>query len=126
VVAHGFDPTVEIILEGMEDTDRSCTGGTLTSFEVLEEHPNRVTIALAADGPGWLFQADVWFPGWIARVDGEQAPLYSANYLFRAVSVPTGFHEIEIIYRPYSFYLGVLISLCAWIWMGVRFVRERR
>jgi uncharacterized membrane protein YfhO len=59
--------------------------------------------------------SDVWYPGWQAFVDGELAKLWRANYLFRAVAVPAGEHEITIAYQPKVFYGGVAVSSVALI-----------
>ena len=40
-----------------------------------------------------------------------QQPLYAANLIMRGVYVPAGAHDIEFIYEPLSFRLGVYISL---------------
>jgi uncharacterized membrane protein YfhO len=37
-------------------------------------------------------------PGWIAEVDGERAPIYTANYLFMGVLVPEGAHTLTFRY----------------------------
>jgi uncharacterized membrane protein YfhO len=71
----------------------------------------------SADG-GWLVLADTWYPGWQAAVDGERVPLYRADYLFRAVEVPPGEHQVSFTYRPLSVRLGVLISILAWLAVG--------
>jgi hypothetical protein len=126
VTTPDFDFDSEVVLEGSDPTARTCTGGTLKTLEIHEETPNRVTIKVSTDGPGWLFQADTWFPGWRAQVDGDRVPLYNANFLFRAVPVPAGSHQVVLVYQPFSFYLGVLISLGTWAWLGVRFVRKQR
>jgi hypothetical protein len=66
---------------------------------------------VSSQSTGWLVLSDVWYPGWQAWVDGEIATLERADYLFRAVEVPAGSHQVEFIYRPYSFYIGAVISL---------------
>src|SRR5262249_17518788 len=46
------------------------------------------------DSPGWLVLTDMWFPSWTCTLDGETRPIYPGNYLFRAVPVPAGQHEL--------------------------------
>jgi uncharacterized membrane protein YfhO len=52
-------------------------------------------------------------------VDGQETPIYRANYLFRAVYVPAGQHSVDFVYRPRAFRLGLLISLCATVAVSV-------
>jgi uncharacterized membrane protein YfhO len=88
----------------------------------LNENPNRLSVVLQASEPGYLVLADVWFPGWQARIDGNPALVLRANYLFRAVSIPAGKHQIDWIYRPASFYLGALVSTLAWAGVAILFI----
>jgi hypothetical protein len=60
---------------------------------------------------GFLFISDSWFPGWKAKVDGEEAPVYRADYAFRAVPVSKGYHKVEFSYDPISLKMGLWISL---------------
>ncbi len=84
-MAPAFDPETGVVLEGDNSSNRNCTGAKIRNLQVLDEQSNRVSIQVDADGPGWLVQSDVWFPGWTASVDGDRVPLLEANYLFRGV-----------------------------------------
>jgi hypothetical protein len=64
----------------------------------------------SADG-GWLLVEENWYPGWWAWVDGAPSPLLRADYLFMAVAVPQGEHEIRLEYHPVSFASGVFLSI---------------
>lgn len=72
--------------------------------------PNRVVIEASGDAPGYLVLTDVWYPGWAGTVDGHPARLYRANYLFRAVPVTAGTHEVVFTFAPDSYRLGKIIS----------------
>lgn len=83
-----------------------------------DQGPNKVSVHVESSSPGWLMLADVWYPGWRAKIDGEQAPIHKADYLFRAVQVPAGAREVVFIYQPVGFYLGLGVSLLAWTSLG--------
>jgi hypothetical protein len=73
--------------------------------------PNQVLVTVE-DGPaGYLVLADIWFPGWTCTVDGEPASIHRANYLFRAVALPAGAHEVAFSFTPASYSWGKLISM---------------
>jgi uncharacterized membrane protein YfhO len=55
--------------------------------------------------------ADIHNPGWIATIDGREAPILRANCALRAVAVPEGKHEILYRYRPASLRRGRVVSL---------------
>ena len=49
-----------------------------------------------------LIESENNAPGWIARVDGTQTPIYEAYTTLRGVVVGPGKHKIEMRYRPLS------------------------
>ncbi len=61
--------------------------------------------------PGYLVLLDSYYPGWASYIDGREAPIFRANYAFRAVEVPAGEHRIEFRYRPGPFYTGQGVTL---------------
>jgi hypothetical protein len=78
---------------------------TITRYE-----PETVEIATRSPAPGLLILADQVFPGWSATVDGQPAPILTANHTLRAVYLPAGDHVVRYHYAPLSFTLGALLS----------------
>ncbi|MDP8921390.1 MAG: YfhO family protein [Chloroflexota bacterium] len=63
------------------------------------------------DGPGgFLVLTDLYHRGWRARIDGREAPVYIANFLFRGVHVPPGAHTVEFVFDPLSLRVGRAVS----------------
>ena len=88
-------------------------GGSFRPAEVTDYRPNRVAVRLP-DGPGgWLVLTDVWYPGWVCRVDGVSVPVYRANHAFRAVPVPVGAREAVFTCEPASLRVGGWVSAAA-------------
>ena len=56
---------------------------------------------------------DPYYPGWRSFVDGAEVELLRANYLFRAVALPPGEHEVVFRFDPASLRLGATISIVA-------------
>lgn len=75
----------------------------------------RVSLADA----GVLVVSDTWYPGWAAIVDGKPVEITHTNGVVRGVRVPAGRHLVEMRYRPFSFRLGVGVSLTAVALLGV-------
>jgi hypothetical protein len=78
---------------------------------IREYQPNRVIIDAVETAAGWLVLTDVWYPGWTCTVDGEPVEVYRANYLFRAIHVDAGRHEVVFRFEPQSYRSGRIISL---------------
>lgn len=57
-----------------------------------------------------VFSEIYYDKGWEAFIDGKPAQYFRANYVLRAMIVPSGSHEIEFLFKPTSYYTGSLIS----------------
>lgn len=82
---------------------------------VLKEYaPNRLVYTCESETGGLAVFSEVHYPGgWFAEVDGQEVPVYRANYILRAVQLPAGRHEVVFRFDPPSFRLGERISRAA-------------
>lgn len=96
------------------------------TWSILEADPNRVVIDATPETPGLLVLGDVFYPGWVASVDGEPVPILRTNRMFRGVSVDAGQHRITFEYHPWSLYIGACISGIGWVGLLVFLVQSRR
>jgi hypothetical protein len=120
-----FDAEREVMLE---EALPAGMAGTTGSARIVEYEPELVIISAALDGPGVVVLHDAYHPDWEVRVDGEVGELLRANYLFRAVAVPGGRHEVRFVYRPASFIVAAWVSGGSWIaaLLALAFVWKRR
>jgi uncharacterized membrane protein YfhO len=44
----------------------------------------------------------IYYPGWIAEVDGKTVPIQRSGALFWAVEVPSGTHSVTFHFAPFS------------------------
>ena len=97
----GFDPRREAIVEragGRRGVGRDRRG---------DQDRGRPGRGHAPSGGGLVVLSDVYFPGWKATVDGEEAPIERVDYLLRGVAVGPGEHEIVMEYQPWSWRIGL-------------------
>jgi len=69
-----------------------------------------IKFRIDSDQPAWMRIGMTWYPGWQAEVDGDDTPVYHADYVFSAFRVPAGSHEVMFRYRPVSIIAGAAIS----------------
>ncbi len=97
------DAQLAVGLEG----ERAPEVGRVT---VRGSEGDRLGLDVEAVGDALLVISQVYYPGWVARVDGEETPLFRVDGLLQGVAVPAGTHQVEIRFRPLSFRLGLAIS----------------
>lgn len=107
----GFDFDRVVVLENpAPQTMSNCSGNGESKLSIMKEDSRYLKVKLETNQDGYLFIADLWYPGWQAVVDGQLVEILRSNYLFRAIPVFAGAHEIEMVYRPKVYYLGAGIS----------------
>ena len=109
--APDFDPARRVVLP--HEPGIALPGGdTVGSMvEVVEYTPTGMSLQVDMVDNGLLVLSEVYYPGWRARLDGQPAPIYRANYLLRAVPVEAGQHRVEVYYDPPLFKVGLIITV---------------
>lgn len=79
--------------------------------KIMQYQPNKVVIRTQSTVVGFLFLSDTYFPGWIARVDGKQTTIFQTDYAFRSIEIPKGNHIVVFSYQPFSFILGLFVTI---------------
>lgn len=103
-----FNPLQTALVE--ENLTLSSQPDPNASAAVESLSDNSMEVRTSSKIANFLVTSDVYYPGWRARIDGKEAPLYRANYALRGVLVPAGQHRVVFEYRPWAFRLGALIS----------------
>jgi hypothetical protein len=118
----GEAEALNLILEGKVNLDQkiifdSTYQGTISScnqiqgeIDILEEKPGYLKLNANLEEDSWIFWSQAWYPGWRGEIDGKQADVQRANYLFQAIYSSKGKHEVEFLYRPDSYIWGAGIS----------------
>lgn len=78
----------------------------------LQYAPNQLRVQATVSAAALLVVSDAYTEDWQVTVDGQVARLYRANYALRGVSLAPGEHEVVFTYRPRSFVMGSMVSLC--------------
>ena len=89
-----------------EPNDPSAERTSVTSYEA-----ERIRLKTSTGAPGLLMMSEMYYPAWKAYVDGHPVPLFSADYMLRAVPVPAGDHTVELRYESPTLNAGIAISL---------------
>jgi len=121
LTSDSFDPYSEVVVEG-NDADLSGLAqsprSAVSAGDIQEYTATYVKASVTTNSKALVILNDTNFPGWQASIDGRSAPIFSANYLFRGVVVPSGTHVVEFRYAPRSFAIGGFISIASVFVLG--------
>lgn len=62
----------------------------------------QVEVVVVSPRGGLLTLHDIYYPGWVADIDGKPAPIVRAELLFRGVEVRPGVHHVTFRFAPFS------------------------
>ena len=70
--------------------------------KINSSRPGHVELVTASAAGGLLVLHDIYYPGWVAEVDGKSVPIRRTDMLFRGIEVPAGNHHITFRFVPFS------------------------
>ncbi len=107
-----FDSLRSVILEEKPGlVFKSMPANTKDNLKILKYSLNEVVIQAELEQPGILVLTDAWYPGWQAYIDNKKTKIYIADYVFRAIELTDGKHQIRFVYQPRSILYGMIITL---------------
>lgn len=117
ICAPAFDCRKTVVIEPDSATVKKLDDSALSSLflplKALRQNANQVAIDYSSTVPAFVVLTDTFYPGWHATIDGQPTEIFRANYLFRAVHVPSGKHTVRFEYWPFSLVAGLVLFSCA-------------
>ncbi len=101
-----YDKRFASQLEGRIISKDSTATISLTDYK-----PNHLTYKSQTGSDQLAVFSEIYYDkGWNAYIDGKSAPYFRANYVLRAMIVPTGSHTIEFKFEPKVYATGEKIA----------------
>ncbi|MBC6936117.1 MAG: hypothetical protein DWB42_09785 [Chloroflexi bacterium] len=113
-----FDPARTVIIAGGDDSAAPAAepAEVLPANASIETYtPTHIEITANTDTGGWLVLTDAYFPGWQAQINGQAAPVYRADVMFRAVRLPAGKSRVVFTFIPTGWPWIFLPGAAAWL-----------
>jgi hypothetical protein len=120
-----FDPARQAVLHGAPESLIDSTGSDAMVIVVSRtDTRTEYAVEVTGDADAVIVMNDAYFPGWMAEIDGQSVPLYRADVMFRAVTVPPGRHTLIVAYRPPWLQPLLAFGAAAWLvfalaWLAV-------
>jgi hypothetical protein len=97
-------------LERVPLADLPLPAGPPGELSVLRDAPEELLVSTRTPAARLLVVSDTFFPGWRARVDGEEVDIRRVNFVARGVLVPPGEHRVHFRYEPRGLALGAALT----------------
>ena len=114
-LGQGFDPAITAVVhKEFENYLSELNPNKSGSIELTDYKPNELTYKSNTGGDQLAVFSEVWYgpnKGWQAYIDDKPVDHIRANYILRALKVPSGEHTIRFEFKPQSFASGELLSL---------------
>ena len=101
--------------------------------KLVKYEPNNLQYTIDSKKGGVVVFAEIYYPGWMATIDGQPAELGRVNYILRALNVKAGKHTVVLDFHPTSIsttetiaYIAIVILLLAIIGAGYMRFKNRK
>jgi len=121
---NSFDPMGDAVIHKEFEQYVAGLNPTKNGSILLKSYsPNKIEYESTTDGDQLAVFSEIWYgpdKGWVAYLDGKEVDHVRANYVLRAMKIPSGKHNIVFEFKPKSYYLGETISLiCSGLLLGL-------
>lgn len=115
VALRNFDPAKTAIIDkrfakqvSALNLKKDVAGG----IKLVTYKPNHLTYQSKSASEQLAVFSEIYYPsGWNAYVDGKKMDYVRANYVLRAMIIPSGEHTIEFRFEPVEYVIGEKVSL---------------
>lgn len=80
-------------------------------IKLTKYSPNELVYEYSAANSALAVFSEVYYPGWVAEVDGQKVDLLRANYILRAAELPAGNHTLIMSFEPEAYKKGGVIAV---------------
>ena len=102
-----------------EQVRASSAVDSLDTVVLKEYQPNALKYEVNSKNGGVVVFSEIYYPGWISTIDGEEVEHGRADYILRAMNVPAGKHIVEFKFDPKSLHLTETIAYIALVLLAV-------
>jgi hypothetical protein len=110
-----FNPRAQVYLPSEARGAVTVTNTAAVEISAERFSAGEIDTDVEASAPTVLVAAQSYYHPWHAYVDGENVPLFRANYAFQAVAIPQGKHKVRLVYQDRAFEIGAAISVVTWL-----------
>jgi len=85
----------------------------MSTIKLISYEPNKLEYDVDSKTGGAVVFSEIYYPGWKSFIDGKEVAHGRANYILRAMNVPSGKHTITFTFDPDSIHVTETIAFSA-------------
>jgi len=105
-----FDPRAVAIVDPANHPATSHFSPGASEARVLHIGDGDIALAVSTAGEGFLVLSENAYPGWRARIDGAEVPIYRTDVALQGIVVPPGTHRVEFTMESRTLRAGLALS----------------
>ncbi|HEY0653356.1 MAG TPA: YfhO family protein [Chryseosolibacter sp.] len=94
------------VIDASNFPDAPSTSDSTGTITLTSNELKTLKYESSSSSEGLVVFSEIYYPGWVATIDGKEVPVMRANYLLRALEVPAGKHSIEFTFAPKAYAVG--------------------
>lgn len=107
----GLNTKTTAVIDNSKFKQSKTTYNSEGTVALTSYAPDKLTYAYSSETPSLAVFSEIYYPkGWIATIDGSEIPILRANYILRALDLPSGNHTIEFRFVPDVYTIGNKIT----------------
>ncbi len=109
-----FEPARTVVIDtdpGFALKDTSYSGQWQAQF--TDYRLNSMALNVSTPKDGFLVFSEIYYPGWMAYIDGTPQIIYRADWNQRVIPIRSGFHRVELRFESRPFRNGMWITAAA-------------
>ena len=102
----------EVVVDQRYDVPPNLDYDSTATIQLTNYKANHLSYTSSASKKQFAVFSEIYYDkGWNAYIDGKLVPHVRANYLLRALPIPSGKHTIEFKFEPQTYYATENITL---------------
>jgi len=105
-----FDPRAVAIVDAADQPATSHFSPGSSDARLVRVGDGDLGLAVSTTGGGFLVLSENAYPGWRARIDGAEVPIYRTDVTLQGIVVPPGTHRVEFTMESRTLRAGIALS----------------
>lgn len=113
------------LLRKLETLNCFMPGSMIPAID-LDEAQDIQEFRTTFNDPKLLVISNTYYPGWKASIDGRSTELMHANYMFQAVYIPAGSHQVRVYFDPDNMRYGLIAAAASFLIICSCFITRQK